>query len=693
MNRRARFSSICLLTLVMVAPGLAQALKQPALAAAPVSTPLDQLHVALDSIRQELKIPAMSAAIVQDQKVVWARGFGYADLENRIPATEKTAYHLASLTKTFASTILMQLVEQGKIKLDDPVSKYGIRLESEGVIRVRHLLSHTSEGNPGERYSYNGNRFAELDKVIQKATGKSYAELLITNILDPLAMNDTAPAVPPAVRTKSPEGADPKAEQEVLAAARGFFAAFNTGQIAELEKYLSAERSGFSNNGGLLGMFVDTPEIQRQFQAGIKVKFQVEDLGAAVYGDTALTTSIGTAVVTLPGGNTQTDGPWRTSLVWAKQGGAWKIVHGHMSSLDAAHITERERQRFDAVSKIMAQPYVLDRSFNPVKDRYPNRFSTSAGLVSTVLDMAKYDIAIDQNRFLKKETQQLAFTPAVSTRGENLPYGLGWFTQNYHGLRLIWHYGYWQANSSLILKIPERNITFIAMANTDNLSRPTDLGAGDVTSSPVALAFLDIFIHPELFGQPMGLVNWAAPADRLQTELKRFAGRADEGVYKKALLVRSRMYASVGRADEATRLFRVYGALYTKGLPAELANRPRIAEIAGVADDANQTVEFALPASQKIRVYAAGEGQAGQMFDYGWIESADTGKPVWEMKAEETAHGGGAGKNRKIDTIITLPAGKYRLRYRSDDSHSFDRWNSLPPDINFWGIALYPEKN
>src|SRR5688572_32554789 len=122
-----------------------------------------RLETLLENIRQELKIPAYSAAVVKDQKVLWARGFGYADVENKIPATEHTPYHLASLTKTFASTILMQLVQEGKIKLDDPVSKYGINLESEGVIRVRHLFSHTSEGNPGERYSYNGNRFAELD--------------------------------------------------------------------------------------------------------------------------------------------------------------------------------------------------------------------------------------------------------------------------------------------------------------------------------------------------------------------------------------------------------------------------------------------------------------------------------------------------------------------------------------------------
>src|ERR1051325_4177425 len=147
-----------------------------------------RLETLLESLRQDLKIPAYSAAIVKDQKVIWAKGFGYADVENKIPATEHTAYHLASLTKTFASTIVMQLVQEGKVSLDDPVCDYGITLESKGVIRVRHLLSHTSEGNPGERYRYNGSRYGELDKVIQKATGRPAAEVLIERILEPAAL-------------------------------------------------------------------------------------------------------------------------------------------------------------------------------------------------------------------------------------------------------------------------------------------------------------------------------------------------------------------------------------------------------------------------------------------------------------------------------------------------------------------------
>ncbi|HWO01612.1 MAG TPA: serine hydrolase domain-containing protein [Blastocatellia bacterium] len=643
----------------------------------------------LDALREQLKIPAMSCAIVKDQKVVWVKGFGYADVENKIAATEHTSYHLASLTKTFASTILMKLVQDGKVNLDDPVSKYGITIESPGVIKVRHLFSHTSEGNPGERYSYNGNRFAELDKVVQKASGRSFAEVLITDILDPLGMTESAPNVPPVVRTKSTNPVDAKSEDEVKAVCRSLIGAYNSANAEQIEKLLAAQQSGFRSDAGYLTLAIDPFEVREQFRTGVRVNIEVHELDAAVYGNAAVTTCLLSGLVTLPGGATRSYGPYRSLIVWNKEDGSWKLAHSHQSPLERAIITEKQRQRFEIVSKNLAQPYQLDNKSNIVKGQYPTNFSVSAGLTSSVLDMAKYDVAVDQNRFLAKATQQLAFTPAVSTKGETLPYGLGWFTQNYRGTSLIWHYGYWTCNSSLILKVPDSNITFIAMANTDNLSRPTDLGAGDVTSSPVGLAFLKTFIFPEMFGGAMPEINWQAAASALRDQLKAVEGKPYATVYTKELLNQARMYASVGRAGESSRLFKVYGELYSKPLPDDLAKRKAIAEIVRVGDDSDKTVEFALPRAQGVRVFAAGEGQGGEMFDYGWIESVETGKQVWVMKAAETKHAGGAGKNRMVDAVVTLRAGKYRLRYKSDDSHAFDRWNALPPDINFWGIAVY----
>ena len=298
-----------------------------------------RLETQLESLRQELKIPAYSAAIVKDQKVIWAKGFGYADVENKIPATEHTAYHLASLTKTFASTILMQLVQDGKIKLDDPVAKYGITLESDGVIKVRHLLSHTSEGNPGEQYRYNGNRFAELDKVVERATGKSFAELLMTNILDPLGMNETAPNVPTMVSTKSPNAESNAAETEVKAAVMDIVAGFNSGNVDQIQARLAPQQNRFYGEGGFLTRFIDATELKGAFQAGFKVRMEVKNLEAAVYGDSAITTFFAATTITPPNGPQRTEGPWRSSFFWNKQDGAWKLVHAHQSPLGRAIIT------------------------------------------------------------------------------------------------------------------------------------------------------------------------------------------------------------------------------------------------------------------------------------------------------------------------------------------------------------------
>ena len=657
-------------------------------AAASDADPYAHLEQRLDAIRQMLKIPAMSCAIVKDQKVVWSKGFGYADLENKIPATPHTSYHLASLTKTFASTILMQLVQDGKVGLDDPVAKYGILLESPGVIRVKHLFSHTSEGNPGENYSYNGNRFAELDKVVQKASGKSFGELLIEKILDPLDLKETAPNAWPVAHTKSP-ATDPKSEEEVKAAVAGLFAAFNSNNVDQIIPYLAPQQNSFGRNGGSLEPFVKIDELRSDFQAGVKVSLQLRDVEAAVYGDAAVATCYYTQAVTLPNGRVRNDGTFRLSLVWNKQNNGWKLVHAHESPVTGSIVTANQQQRFDLVSKTLAQPYQLDDKFNIVKGQYPNRFSVSAGLMSSVLDMAKYDIAIDQNRFVTKETQKLAFTPMVSTKGDNLPYGLGWFTQNYKGTRLIWHYGYWTCNSSLILKVPDRNITFIAMANTDNLSRSTDLGAGDVTSSSVGLAFLKTFILPEVFGGPLPEINWQAPVEDLKQQLKATQDKPYADLVRKELVNQSRFNASVGRAGDSAQMFKAYAALFARDLPADLASKKAIAQIVRVTDNADHTLEFTLPQQQTVRVFAIGEGQTGEMFDYGWVEDAKTGKRVWEMKQPETKPAGGVPKNRISDTSVTLPAGEYRLRYKSDDSHSFDNWNAFPPAFNFWGIALY----
>ena len=99
--------------------------------------------------------PGLAIGIIHDQDLVWTRGFGQADRERSIPATPETLFRIASITKTFTATAIMQLRDQGKLQLDDPVAKhlpsFAVRPREPGghPITIRHLLMHVS-GLPRE---------------------------------------------------------------------------------------------------------------------------------------------------------------------------------------------------------------------------------------------------------------------------------------------------------------------------------------------------------------------------------------------------------------------------------------------------------------------------------------------------------------------------------------------------------------
>jgi len=87
------------------------------------------------------------------------------------------------------------------------------------------------------------------------------------------------------------------------------------------------------------------------------------------------------------------------------------------------------------------------------------------------------------------------FTPALSNDKAVLPYGLGWFVQEANKTRMVWHYGHFPPiASSLYLKVPEHNVTFLLLANTSQLSDSYELQDGDVMRSPYARLFVNHFV-------------------------------------------------------------------------------------------------------------------------------------------------------------------------------------------------------
>jgi CubicO group peptidase (beta-lactamase class C family) len=174
---------------------------------------------------QERRIPGLSVAIVQGGRTVKARGYGFANLEHRIPARAETVYEIGSITKQFTAALVMMLVEEGKLRLDDRLSQHleGVPA-SWRLMNVRHLLTHTSglknytglegfevrrkltapqfikilaaqplQSAPGEKYAYCNSAYNLLGYLIERQMGQSYWQALQARILKPLGMTNSRP--------------------------------------------------------------------------------------------------------------------------------------------------------------------------------------------------------------------------------------------------------------------------------------------------------------------------------------------------------------------------------------------------------------------------------------------------------------------------------------------------------------------
>ena len=182
-----------------------------------------------------------SVLVADHGKVIYHRAFGLANREWQIPHTTDTVFRVASLTKQFTATLVMQLAEQGKLRLDDPIGKYVPELNPETGKRVtlHQLLNHTSgivdyanfpgfwanrlgekvakadflaimnrplEFEPGSQGHYSSSNYTLLGWVIEKQTGKSYGEALDSMILHPLGMQRTAYDAPDRIIPRRASG-------------------------------------------------------------------------------------------------------------------------------------------------------------------------------------------------------------------------------------------------------------------------------------------------------------------------------------------------------------------------------------------------------------------------------------------------------------------------------------------------------
>ncbi|CAM4397571.1 beta-lactamase family protein [Paenibacillus tarimensis] len=324
-NRWFRRAAAGLLALSLLAAPLAAMAEAASPAAAGGPTDPKEVEAFADSFFEtpEIKDKLTGAAftVVADGKVVLNKGYGYADVESRLPVDpDKTMFRMASVSKLFTATALMQLVEEGKVSLDDKVEQYlnGITFPNKTgkPLLIRHLLTHTtgfeftdsvaapSEQTesgysleqfikdarpnivipPGEAYRYDNYAFNLQGLVVQNVTGKPFEEVVEERIFDPLGMDDSDFEITGQVTSQLATGYDKSGKAypvypmvPAISPDGGMFAT-----NSDIAKYMLANL-----NGGKLGdqriLNADTTALMHKVHVGIHEELPNAGLGFEMF--------------------------------------------------------------------------------------------------------------------------------------------------------------------------------------------------------------------------------------------------------------------------------------------------------------------------------------------------------------------------------------------------------------------------
>ncbi|WP_017667024.1 serine hydrolase domain-containing protein [Sandarakinorhabdus sp. AAP62] len=274
-------------------------------------------------------LPGVAVGVVQDQQLVWSKGFGFADIAARKPMTADTRFRIASNSKIFAAITILQLREQGKLRLDDPVQKHlpWFTMKpagpDDGPITIEQLLSHSSglqreaadhwssfnfpteaelqklmAGRqaafpPQTRWKYSNLAFAIAGLVVEKISGQRWADYVTANITTPMGMTATSidkpdPGLATPYAARTPDGTRrvlPFVDAHGMAAATGM-----TSNVNDLSKFISAwfrraPRAGGSNvlSAGSWREALRVRSVDEDWESGSGLGFDIERFKGKTY--------------------------------------------------------------------------------------------------------------------------------------------------------------------------------------------------------------------------------------------------------------------------------------------------------------------------------------------------------------------------------------------------------------------------
>ena len=318
-----------------------------------------QIEAAVSRFMASTHVPGLSVAVVEDGKYEWAAGFGFADLENNVPASEHTLFRLASISKSLTAVGAMELWERGKLELDSPVQKYCPSFpQKPAPITTRQVMGHLG----GIRHY------------------KSESQ-------------------------EDPEVGNTKHFDNPIQAGLDFFK--NDSLVADPGSHFHYSTQGYTVVGCV-----------------------IEGASGSSYVDYMRQN------VLLPAGMEHTQIDDRFAIISYRTRFYQKTKSGAVQNAD-----------------------FLDSSY-----KIPG-----GGWLSSAEDMAHFEVAVLDDKLIKRTTRDLMWTPLKPTDGSQDNYGLGWGTVDKDGVRGVGHSGGQQGTSTYFIVAPEHRAGVVVLTNMDDL--------------------------------------------------------------------------------------------------------------------------------------------------------------------------------------------------------------------------------
>jgi CubicO group peptidase (beta-lactamase class C family) len=265
-----------------------------------VGATIAQLERDIPELMRKDGIPGLEIAVIRDGKTTWVHGFGVKEIDGGQAVTNETIFEAASLSKPVFAYGVLKLVEQGKLGLDVPLTTYlpkpYVEDERLGKITARIVLSHRTgfpnwrDGDslpiyftPGERFSYSGEGYVYLQRVVEKITGKLLNEYMTEAVFAPLGMTSSSYVWKPEFDALTATGhdGDGKPEKKWKPDEAGAASTLNT-TAKDYALFVAAVLNGVGLKASTLRE-METPQIALDPECRICIKKEPKELSKNLF--------------------------------------------------------------------------------------------------------------------------------------------------------------------------------------------------------------------------------------------------------------------------------------------------------------------------------------------------------------------------------------------------------------------------